>query len=315
MELTTPWVADVKDLPRALAKTNRDRTVIERQSIDALGQLYSHMGFNNNKYGVLSNWTRAWFLRRVETDGHKTLEYAGPIELDGSASSPSMLKALVGMVLLSERDWFYPSPSFSISPPHSFGERRMGQKKATDTSQNYSVSPGNGSYPRLDLDFQLCDFQPSTARHSGLGSLVRAEFLRQSGKPPLAVMCKTVDIIHHGNEVLESELHAYAALWHLQGHAIPRVYGYYNIWGVLDLLALEPVGDAVTEDETITPALRELMKSTLERIHSAGYLHGDVTRRNFYIKDNTAFMVNLEMSRRCNNEAEKRAEKELVDSL
>jgi len=62
------------------------------------------MTFNNNKYGALSNWTRAWFLRRVETDGRKTLEYAGPIELQGSASSLSMLKALVGLVLLSQDD-------------------------------------------------------------------------------------------------------------------------------------------------------------------------------------------------------------------
>lgn len=40
--------------------------------------------FNNNKYGIISNWTRAWFLRCMEAGGRKTLECAGPIELDGS---------------------------------------------------------------------------------------------------------------------------------------------------------------------------------------------------------------------------------------
>lgn len=54
--------------------------------------------------------------------------------------------------------------------------------------------------------------------------------------------------------MLQSE---HAALLHLQGHFIPidRVYGFYNIiWGILDILALEPVGEAVSEDEKITPA-------------------------------------------------------------
>ena len=37
----------------------------------------------NRRYGILSNWTRSWFLRRVETDGRKTLKCAGPIEPQG----------------------------------------------------------------------------------------------------------------------------------------------------------------------------------------------------------------------------------------
>ena len=56
--------------------------------------------------------------------------------------------------------------------------------------------------------------------------------------------------------MLQSELQTYSALLHLQGHFIPidRVYGFYNIiWG-MDILALEPVGEAVSEDEKITPA-------------------------------------------------------------
>ena len=53
-------------------------------SNEALEQLYGYMTFNNNKYEVLSNWIRTWFLRRVESG---TLEYAGPIELDASEFS------------------------------------------------------------------------------------------------------------------------------------------------------------------------------------------------------------------------------------
>jgi hypothetical protein len=76
--------------------------VNDRQCVEALQQIYGYMTFNDNKYGVLSNFRRAWFFRRVEGGG--TLQYAGPIDLDNSATSPSILKAFVGVVLLAERD-------------------------------------------------------------------------------------------------------------------------------------------------------------------------------------------------------------------
>jgi hypothetical protein len=109
-------VADLKDLPAFFAKPKTKRNMNERQSIEALEQLYGYMTFNNNKHGILTNWTRAWCLRRIETDNGKTLQYAGPFELDGSASSPSMLKIWVGMVMLAENDWSYTSPTVSPAP-------------------------------------------------------------------------------------------------------------------------------------------------------------------------------------------------------
>ena len=36
------------------------------------------------------------------------------------------------------------------------------------------------------------------------------------------------------------------------------------------------------------------MKSALARIHSAGYVHGDIARRNFCKKDDMVFLVDLE---------------------
>jgi hypothetical protein len=73
------------------------------------------MTFNNNKFGILTNWQRALFLRRAETSDRKTLEYY-LVELDGPGHI-SMLKAWVGMVLLAEDNWFYASPTISSAPP------------------------------------------------------------------------------------------------------------------------------------------------------------------------------------------------------
>jgi hypothetical protein len=42
--------------------------------------------------------------------------------------------------------------------------------------------------------------------------MVHTEFLPESiDKPSLAVMCKVVDIVRHGNNTLELEIRAYAA--------------------------------------------------------------------------------------------------------
>jgi tRNA A-37 threonylcarbamoyl transferase component Bud32 len=38
-----------------------------------------------------------------------------------------------------------------------------------------------------------------------------------------------------------------------------------------------------------------MMKTALARIHSAGYVHGDIARRNFCKKADVVFLVDLEM--------------------
>ena len=82
-EYKTKWAAPLEDLPGYFQRNNC-RNVPERQSIDAVHQLYGYMTFNENKYGVLSNMQYAWFFQLVETaDGEgKTLQYYGPIDID-----------------------------------------------------------------------------------------------------------------------------------------------------------------------------------------------------------------------------------------
>lgn len=232
-----------------------------------------------------------------------------------------MLKAMVGMVLLTENDWFYASPTVDPSSTRFFGPTKTAmneQKKAITACGNYNVMPARGTYPRLNLDFRLCDFQLSSTRRSGTGCVVRTNLLQDVlDKPPLAAMCKVVDAIRHPHRAttLAAEANIYAAMKHLQGDTIPRVFGYYHVWGILHLLALEPVGDAISEDSVITKALRQKMKSAVNRIHSAGYVHGDIARRNFCEKNGKVFLVDLETCRRSSSQAEKDAERRLVDSL
>jgi hypothetical protein len=61
-----------------------------------------------NEISVLTNMKHARFFQRVE--GGQTLRYYGPIGND-SMSSPSMLKAFVGIILLANDSWFHSSPT------------------------------------------------------------------------------------------------------------------------------------------------------------------------------------------------------------
>jgi hypothetical protein len=168
------------------------------------------------------------------------------------------------------------------------------------------------------LDFRLCDFELSAGRHSGLGCVVRTKLARDAfNQDPLEVICKVADVIHTPEScaALRHESKMYAALRNLQGSVIPTLYGYYEVWSILHMLALEPVGDAVSEDCVISKTLRNKMKAALNRIHSAGYIHGDIARRNFCERGDKIFIVDLERSRRSKGDWEKTAEMQLIDDL
>ncbi len=279
------------------------------------------MTFNNNKFGILTNWHRALFLRRAETPDRKTLEYYA-IELDGPNQPFSMLKAWVGMFLLARDNWFYASPTISSPPPgRNFGTSITAWKnrrRAARDTQEYHMLPIRGNYRRIALDFRLCRFDLSSARR-GAGCVVNAKLLATvPWKRDLKVVCKVVDAVRypHAARSLDHEAHAYAALERLQGRVIPKVYGFYEVWGILRLLALKPVGNVITDDEQIDPRRRRKMRAALQSIHDAGFVHGDVERRNFCrTESDDIFLVDLEKCRRSRNQAELDGEMNKVDGF
>jgi hypothetical protein len=310
VEYKTKWAAPLEDLV-VYFRRNDPHNALEQQSIEAVHQLYGYMTLNENKYGVLSNMQHAWFFQRVETAGckGKTLQYYGPIDLDiDSVHSPSMLKAFVGIILLAET-----TPTWSYPPPDP-----TTINAAITEAQFYNSTPLSGSYPVLPLDPRLCHFDYTSVRHvSGRGSTARAALVRKSFTGgSLDVFCKIVDLFQSSDAInaLNTETCNYATLQHLQGSVIPQVYGYYKVWGLLKLLALEDVGTEIPENAPIDIQTREMMKSALARIHATGYVHGDITRRNFCQRDNLVFLVDLE-SLAVGSSAEMEAELAAVDAL
>lgn len=94
------------------------------------------------------------------------------------------------------------------------------------------------------------------------------------------------------------------------------MYGFYEVWGILCFLALEPVGNTISEEEEIDYALRMRMRTALQRIHDAEFIHGDIARRNFCRKEiNDVFLADLESCRPSGNPAELVDEMNEVDDL
>ncbi|KAF8334413.1 hypothetical protein F5887DRAFT_1256654 [Amanita rubescens] len=311
VEYKTWWVVDVEHVVAAFNGSHDDT-----YSLHALEQIYGYMTFNHNKYGILTNWQCALFLQRID---HKTLGYY-TIKLDRPDQPMSMLKAWVGMVLLAEDDWFYASPTPS---GQNFGTSTAAwkeRKRAVRDAQGYHMQPVDGDYQCVPLDFRLCHFDLSSIRHGENGChVVKARLLASSvGKRDLHVVCKVVDVLRYPDEanLLDDEARAYAALQNLQGEAIPTLYGYYEVWGILRFLALEPVGNAIPEDEEIDPVLREKMMVALNCIHDGGHVHGDVARRNFCRTENgDIFLVDLERCRPSGNQSQMDDEMIVIEGL
>jgi len=252
------------------------------------------MAFNDNKFGILTNWRRALFLRRTETSDGKTLEYH-LVELDGPNDPPiSMLKAWVGVVLLAQDDWFYAPPTQYSAPPARKSKPSREKRKKADANMH----PVKAKCERVPLDLSLCRFDLSSARCRASGCVVNGWLLEAFiGKGDLRVVFKVVDALRYPEEVstLEDEASTYAALEELQGNVIPKLYGFYEVWGILHLLALEPVGEAIPQDAEIDQTLLGKMEDTLRRVHDAGFVHGDIARRNFCRTENgDVFLVDLE---------------------
>jgi hypothetical protein len=233
--------------------------------LEALEQIYGYMTFNDNKFAILTNWQRALFLRRAETD-RKTLEYY-LVELDGPDPPTSMLKAWVGMVLLAEDDWTYTCAFTPLA--RSFGTPMSAssqQKKGLKTTEEYLPRLVNGEYQCIPLDFHLCHFDLTSARRGANCCVLNSRFPQPStGEDAYHVIYKAVDVLRDPDAAgwIEDEARAYAALRDLQGRVIPTLYGFHELWGILHVLVLQPVGEAIREDDEIDEALRVKMREAL----------------------------------------------------
>lgn len=157
-----------------------------------------------------------------------------------------------------------------------------------------------------------------TLLEKGLVDVLSGGRLLQSSTDSLDVVFKVIDVCRYPDapEVLQDEADIYAALYNLQGQVILKVYGLYEVWGILQILALQPVGIALSDQDKISYETLRKMKSALHSLHDAGFLHGDIFRSNFcQSKNGDVFLVDLIHCRRSADRAEMADEMGQVDAL
>lgn len=82
------------------------------------------------------------------------------------------------------------------------------------------------------------------------------------------------------------------------------------------MLVLQPVGETIQEDDEIDEMLRVKMREALRCIHEAGFVHGDIARRNLCRTDSgDVFLVDLERCRAAENLCQMEDEMREVDRL
>ena len=155
-------------------------------------------------------------------------------------------------------------------------------------ADDFQMQPVDGQYSCLPLDFRLCQIEKSSIRVAAKGCVVSARLIIL---PILGgdvnFVCKVVDALRHpdAGESLQAETNIYAASEPLQGSAVPKVRGFYEVWAILKFLALEDVNEAISEGQSIDWRLRREMKAALQHTHEQGYIHGDIARRNFCMQN------------------------------
>jgi tRNA A-37 threonylcarbamoyl transferase component Bud32 len=90
-------------------------------------------------------------------------------------------------------------------------------------------------------------------------------------------------------------------------------------YGMLRMLALEDVskavGDLYLKGAVIPQEVKTSMILALEQIHSAGFLHGDIARHNFCVKDGVVYILDLEDAVRSDVLSKRIAECQALEAL
>jgi hypothetical protein len=145
-------------------------------------------------------------------------------------SSPSMLKAFVGIILLANDSWFHSSPTL-VHTLVDLSQRDRALKQA----RHYRSRVVAGSYNVLQLDPHLCHFDRSSVRRGSQHGFTLKAKLETGMLTREDVFCKVVDLFR-AQDSLNLEVSNYATLKDLQGIAIPRVCGYPEPIGPLCMM-------------------------------------------------------------------------------
>ncbi|KAJ3146626.1 hypothetical protein HDU89_006097 [Geranomyces variabilis] len=224
-------------------------------------QVYGHMTFNDLRYGVLTNYEKTWFLRRINVPQGGRFEISDPFAY---SSTSKLFQAWLADDLTTCH--------------HSV---------RTSTCTSTDLEPVH----LRSTDFSGIEFTQGIAR-SRVGVVVRGTYYGTS------VAMKVVDASKEqwASEELDHEVSVYSALRSLSGSTIPRVIVYIEVWDMLRILVMEDCGinlRAYQKQGGNLSTVRHLCNARLAELNAFGYMHNDVKEENFVFDNGIVRPIDL----------------------
>ncbi|CAB5383676.1 unnamed protein product [Rhizophagus irregularis] len=291
------------------------------------------MACNGLHYGILSNYSNTYFLKREETN--PTTLYISRI-VQPTDTNPTLHECVYYISQLSIND--------------NVGNR-LGRVVLDSYSSNDDDDDDDSSYYDPD-DYDDPDYDPDDDSdgsdddgddYAGLGKRKRTS--KRSSKPIASsskgittvdkyigggsfgkvfsgyydnqdVAWKTCDAYKKQEEMktLKHEAHIYSILKECQGRDIPRLfYNGYIYDGYLFALALQLIEGAHHVDpERLTKEEKKLIVNQLKSIHNCGVLHNDISEKNILYepKSRHYFFIDFGLSEVVGSESPKLRQEE-----
>jgi hypothetical protein len=287
--------------------------------VNSIRQIYGYLAHNKRRYGVLSTYSKTWFMWRPENDPGALLISDVVNVVD---TGPTLLRCFAYIMSLARQDFecSFPPPS----PPRSLGDYHESSEENEDEYEDtiyqsakgisrHFGNSGHGSdranagnngirskrnqpntmgkqgalgktrLHRRELGLEMFDwdsFEVTELIGEGLSGRVFRGTLRGE-----RVAIKLTDLWQYPqlHQALLGEAMVYVRLGNLQGHGIPKLKGVGYTAGGLFALIMELVGEPI-DVEKLDDNMREMIVQVLASIHGQGFLHGDVRCDNILVE-------------------------------
>ncbi|CAG8695100.1 3157_t:CDS:2 [Acaulospora morrowiae] len=268
-----------------------------------LSQILGEMACNGLHFGILSNYSNTYFLKREETN--PTTLYISRV-VQPTDTNPTLRECVYYISQLAindnvgsrlERVELDSCPSNVDDGDYYAG---LGKRKKTSKSSGKPITSPSKGIATID-------------KYIGGGSFGKVFSGYYDNQD---VAWKTCDANKKQEEMktLKHEAHIYSILKECQGHDIPRLfYNGYIYDGYLFALALQLIEDARHVDpDRLIKEEKKLIFNQLKSIHNCGVLHNDISEKNILYepKSRHYFFIDFGLSEVVGSESPKLRQEE-----
>jgi hypothetical protein len=253
--------------------------------VKGIHQIYGYMSYNYLRYGILTTYKGAYFLKRsTEKSKQSILSISQPKFL----TQKSFLKYWLFVLFQSYQEGFYSSPT---------GDPFCASDKPIEA---ITLSPNCCRYDLHDIRSSQISFADNVVQRVVNKGCVGSVISGSISACEEDIKLKMLDSFNNDKalEICKAEISFYKQLESLQGSLIPKFYGFFNLHGFL-ILALEDCGNPITESEYLQ--FKDEIDAAVAQIESFGVSHCDLECRggiypNILNKDGSIRIIDFHVS-------------------